>query len=48
MIAIPKATGLEHVEQNARALEITLTDEALARLDEAFPAPGRKTPLDIV
>lgn len=48
VIAIPKATGLEHVEQNARALEITLTDEALARLDEAFPAPDRKTPLDIV
>lgn len=48
VIAIPKATGLEHVEQNARVLEIALTDEALERLDAAFPAPGRKTPLDIV
>ncbi|WP_444999514.1 aldo/keto reductase [Halomonas mongoliensis] len=48
VIAIPKATGLEHVEQNARALEVPLTDEALTRLDAAFPAPDRKTPLDIV
>ena len=48
VIAIPKATGLEHVEQNARVLEIALTDEALERLDAAFPAPDRKTPLDIV
>lgn len=48
VIAIPKATGLEHVEQNARVLEIALTDEALERLDAAFPAPARKTPLDIV
>lgn len=48
VIAIPKATRLEHVEQNARALEISLTEEALARLDAAFPAPARKTTLDIV
>ncbi|WP_253444421.1 aldo/keto reductase [Halomonas sp. Y3] len=48
VIAIPKATGLEHVEQNARVLEIALTDEALERLDAAFPAPDCKTPLDIV
>ncbi len=48
VIAIPKAVGLEHVEQNARVLEIALTDEALERLDAAFPAPDRKTPLDIV
>ncbi|MGJ7458913.1 aldo/keto reductase [Halomonas sp. MA07-2] len=48
VIAIPKATRLEHVEQNAGALSIPLPDEALTRLDDAFPAPGRKTPLDIV
>jgi len=48
VIAIPKATGLEHVEQNAGALTIQLTDEALDRLDAAFPAPRRKEPLDIV
>jgi diketogulonate reductase-like aldo/keto reductase len=48
VIAIPKATRLEHVEQNAKALEISLTEEVLARLDAAFPAPTHKTPLDIV
>ncbi|GHE20257.1 aldo/keto reductase [Halomonas urumqiensis] len=48
VIAIPKATQLEHVEQNASALTIHLDDQAIARLDAAFPAPSHKTPLDIV
>lgn len=48
VIAIPKAARLEHVEQNAAALAVQLSDEALARLDDAFPAPKRKTSLDIV
>ncbi|MCE8039102.1 aldo/keto reductase [Halomonas sp. MCCC 1A11062] len=48
VIAIPKAVQPQHVEQNAAALQVDLSDEALARLDEAFPAPGRKVPLDIV
>ncbi|MDI5891695.1 aldo/keto reductase [Halomonas rhizosphaerae] len=48
VIAIPKATRLAHVEQNAAALAVELDAESLARLDAAFPAPDRKTPLDIV
>ncbi|MGY6566452.1 MAG: aldo/keto reductase [Halomonadaceae bacterium] len=48
VIAIPKAVQSQHVEQNAAALQVDLSDEALTRLDEAFPAPGRKVPLDIV
>lgn len=48
VIAIPKAVQREHVAQNAKALEVHLDDEALARLDAAFPAPRRKVPLDIV
>ncbi len=48
VIAIPKATRLAHVEQNAAALTVELDAESLARLDTAFPAPRRKTPLDIV
>lgn len=48
VIAIPKATQLEHVEQNAAALAVELDEASLARLDAAFPAPHRKTPLDIV
>ncbi|WP_116474790.1 aldo/keto reductase [Zobellella maritima] len=48
LIAIPKAVQPEHVQQNAEALDIRLDETLLARLDAAFPAPGRKTPLDIV
>ncbi|WP_227369885.1 aldo/keto reductase [Halomonas sp. M20] len=48
VIAIPKAVQPEHVEQNAAALSLTLSDNALARLDAAFPAPKHKTSLDIV
>ncbi|TDR55902.1 diketogulonate reductase-like aldo/keto reductase [Halomonas ventosae] len=48
VIAIPKATQLEHVEQNAAALAVELDAESLARLDAVFPAPSRKTALDIV
>lgn len=48
VIAIPKAGTQEHVRENAQALAITLSDEELRLLDNAFPAPGRKTPLDMV
>ena len=48
VMAIPKAATVRHVEQNAAALSLTLPQEALEKLDRAFPAPGRKTPLDVV
>ncbi len=48
VVAIPKAASVEHVQQNATALGIRLSDETLAQLDAAFPAPGRATPLDVV
>ncbi|ART80360.1 aldo/keto reductase [Oceanisphaera avium] len=48
LIAIPKAVQPQHVVQNAAALNIELSDAVLARLDKAFPAPTRKTHLDIV
>ncbi|WP_086869507.1 aldo/keto reductase [Kosakonia pseudosacchari] len=48
VIAIPKASSVAHVQENAAALNITLSHDELARLDNAFPAPGRKTPLDVV
>lgn len=48
VIAIPKATGLDHVAQNAAVLEVELDETSLARLDAAFPAPTRKPSLDIV
>lgn len=46
VIAIPKATRLEHVRQNAAARDITLAPEDLAELDRLFPPPARKRPLE--
>lgn len=48
VIAIPKASTVEHVEANAAALEIRLDAEDLDRLDRAFPPPTASTPLDII
>jgi len=48
VMAIPKAGTVAHVQENAAALDIILTQEDLGRLNDAFPAPGRKTPLDVV
>lgn len=48
VIAIPKASSEQHVRDNAAAGEIAFTAEQLRRLDDAFPPPARKVPLDIV
>ncbi|SFT59538.1 Aldo/keto reductase [Kosakonia arachidis] len=48
VMAIPKAASVAHVEENAAALKIVLSADDLVRLDNAFPAPKRKTPLDVV
>jgi diketogulonate reductase-like aldo/keto reductase len=48
IVSIPKAADLEHVRQNAVAATVKLTAEDLAALDEAFPPPRRKQPLDIL
>lgn len=48
VIAIPKASTVEHVEVNAEALEIRFDAEDLDRLDRAFPPPTKATPLDII
>ncbi|WP_395944927.1 aldo/keto reductase [Brevundimonas sp.] len=48
VIAIPKASSVEHVEANADALEVQFDLEDLERLDQAFPPPTRETPLDII
>uniref|UniRef100_UPI003EDA0F65 aldo/keto reductase n=1 Tax=Pantoea sp. C2G6 TaxID=3243084 RepID=UPI003EDA0F65 len=48
VIAIPKASSVAHVQENAAALEVILTDDELKRIDRAWPAPQHKLPLDIV
>lgn len=41
VFAIPKAGGVAHVEDNAGALKLTLSESDVARIDAAFPR-GRK------
>jgi diketogulonate reductase-like aldo/keto reductase len=48
VIAIPKASRAEHVRENAAALEIVLSDEELAALDDAFPPPSGPQPLEML
>ncbi|MGC0798174.1 aldo/keto reductase [Pantoea agglomerans pv. betae] len=48
VIAIPKASSVAHVQENAAALEVELNDEDLQLIDRAWPAPQHKLPLDIV
>lgn len=46
VIAIPKAADLEHVRENRGAADIELTKRDLAELDESFPPPDGKKPLE--
>jgi diketogulonate reductase-like aldo/keto reductase len=48
VVAIPKAGRLDHLRENAAALEIKLTKDDLAALDRAFPPPKKKTPLEML
>ncbi|WP_370463573.1 aldo/keto reductase [Pantoea sp. B9002] len=48
VLAIPKTSSVSHVQQNAAALSINLTDEELSIIDRTFPAPQSKTALDVV
>lgn len=43
LFAIPKASRVEHVEENAAAADLTLSDDEARRIDEAFPR-GRRRP----
>jgi diketogulonate reductase-like aldo/keto reductase len=45
IIAIPKASKEKHVRDNARSIEIKLTNDDLADLDREFPMPKSKKPL---
>ena len=45
LFAIPKATRIEHVEENACALRLLLTDTDLQEIEDAFPKPAFTTDL---
>src|SRR5690606_25517370 len=47
-IALPKAGSPARVRENFRAAEIRLTAEDLQLLDETFPPPTRKRPLEMI
>lgn len=46
-IAIPRTGNLKHMQENIAAQDIKLTSEELDRLDQAFPVPTKRVPLDI-
>jgi diketogulonate reductase-like aldo/keto reductase len=46
--AIPRAGSPTHVRQNVAALELSLSDRYLAKLDLAFPPPARARPLEML
>jgi diketogulonate reductase-like aldo/keto reductase len=48
VIAIPKASTTEHVMQNRAAVDLRLSAEDLAVLDESFPPPTKKRPLEML
>ena len=46
IIAIPKASQRQHIRENREAIDIQLSKEDLAKLDQSFPPPTRKIPLE--
>ena len=48
VMAIPKASSTAHVKENALAMQVMLSSEELALINQAFPPPTGKQPLDMV
>jgi len=48
VIAIPKASRREHVQENAVSLSIRLAPEQLSELDKIFPPPKKATALEML
>jgi diketogulonate reductase-like aldo/keto reductase len=48
VIAIPRTGSRAHVQDNRRALDITLTAQDVADLDRVFPPPTSKRPLEML
>ena len=46
-IAIPRTGSATHARENAAASDIVLSDDDLALISSAWPAPGHKVPLDM-
>lgn len=48
VMAIPKASSVQHVSENAAALDIHLTSEERAAINGVYAPPATKLPLDVV
>ena len=48
VIAIPKAGKSKHVRENHGALDLRLSKQDLSELDDAFPPPTKKIPLETI
>jgi diketogulonate reductase-like aldo/keto reductase len=48
VIAIPKAGSVAHVSENRQAADMVLPNDALARLEAAFPPPRGRVPLEML
>jgi diketogulonate reductase-like aldo/keto reductase len=48
VMTIPKGGNPDHVRQNRGALEVHLTREDLLELDDGFPRPAGKVPLEMI
>jgi diketogulonate reductase-like aldo/keto reductase len=48
VVAIPRASSVEHVRENAAALSIELTARDLEEIDRAFPVPKKKRSLEMI
>ena len=48
VLAIPKASTVAHVQDNARALDMRLTDADIALIEEAFAPPTHARPLEMI
>lgn len=48
VLTIPKASRIEHVQENREAADITLSSEDLAALDALSPPPRQAGPLDMI
>jgi diketogulonate reductase-like aldo/keto reductase len=48
VVAIPKSVQPARIEDNLRAAELRLSSAELQRIDEAFPAPRARAPLEMI
>ena len=48
VISIPKASGPDHIRENAASAKLRLTEQDLAELDAAFPPPARAEQLEML